>query len=178
MAADVAPSWVHDHFPPGFDGPDEHHPMLSPTFLAALGRRLGAPSAGVDLLFAASGTACGVTGRFVEIDDHPLAWSDHRADVRTYRYHGQEGATISVGRGSAGRWDVWVDPTGHSPCRPGRTRELLDAIKVLVPPRSPVFTTVPACSAAALALIVGIGFRPLGAEVLFPAPDDTDDEEV
>jgi hypothetical protein len=62
---------------------------------------------------------------------------------------------------------------------PGRWRgapgELLDAVKVLVPPRTPVFTAVPAGSAAALALAVAIGFRPLGAEVLFPADDSADE---
>lgn len=176
VAADIFPGWVFDHLPPGFDAADEHHPALSVAFLGALGNRLGTPPSGLSVLLGAPATEAGSRpGRIVELEEHPGVWSDYRTDVRSYRYAGPGGpAAVSIGRGPAGRWETWVAPTrslGLKRGTPGPRRtspsELLDTVRGLVPPRSPVFVAVPSASATALVHALAIGFQPLGAEVLF-----------
>lgn len=176
VAADIDPDWVFDHLPPGFDGSDEHHPALSVAFLGALGARLGIPPSGLSVLLGAPATGPGGhAGRLVELHEHPGAWSAYRAEVRSYRYVGPRGsAAVSIGRGPAGRWESWVEPTrsvgverGTSGPRWAPHNELLDEIRGLVPADNPVFAAVPSASATALVHALAVGFEPLGAEVLF-----------
>jgi hypothetical protein len=171
VAADVSPAWVRALLPPWPDDADEHHPALSPAFLLALGRELGAPPSGLSTLLGTPGSAATADGHFAPLAAGPLTWSDYRTDVRSYQYSSETvpAASITVGRGPGGRWDTWVDvDTDHSSrCGNLAAGELLDAVKMLAPPGVPLFASVPAHSTGALELAMTLGFHPIGAEVLF-----------
>lgn len=172
VAGEVEPSWVHRHVRQAFSGEHEHHPVLAPHFLAALAQRLGSLPAGVSMLLAATPIGADADGELTRGGPEPPSWADYREDVANFRYRGYAGGgSISVGRGPAGRWDVWIghinDPGGRSSATV-RGRELLHAAKALVPPRTPLFASVPIHSARSIRMALAAGFRPLGAEVLFP----------
>lgn len=170
IAGDVDPAWVRQHVQHGWYGEHDHHPAIGPHFIAALSERLGSPPAGISMLLAAAPIAPECAGELHPGRHEASSWSDYRTDVRDFDYRGYSGSgSISIGRGPAGRWDVWI---GHSSI-PGprsatlRGRELLATAKTLVPAGSPLYASVPIHSARSIRMSLAAGFRPLGAEVLF-----------
>lgn len=174
IAADVPESWVRERLPRDVWSDDEHHPALTPHFLAALSARIGAPPAGVSTLLSSGGSTPRPGGRFSPAEEIPLGWSDYRTEVRTFRYRGATGSgAISIGRGPGGRWDTWIelDETAQRSPALVRGRELLEAARSLVPASAPLFVSVPVHAARSLRTAVSAGFEPIGAEVLFHVED-------
>jgi hypothetical protein len=162
LAADAPEDWVREQLPEG----DLLAP-LGPRFLAALGRRLGRRDDGVDMLLAARGVAGGARVRQVEPGDHPrvLRAHAHREEVRAYE--ADEGqTTLVLGRGLAHRWEVAVEVVPEARCRGLARRAFMDARK-LVGPSAVLFAQAAPANAASVRALLGAGFQPIAAEVLF-----------
>jgi GNAT superfamily N-acetyltransferase len=150
-------------------GADLSLPM-SPPFLAWVAERTGSRPATHDVLLVAD-PAPGAGGPPLE----PLDGSSHprvaragryRHDLRVWTTPGGEGIVV-LGRGLAGRLEVAfeVEPAARGA---GLGRALAAAARHLAPPDEPLWAQVAPGNAASLRAVLAAGFRPVGAEVLFP----------
>jgi L-amino acid N-acyltransferase YncA len=89
-----------------------------------------------------------------------------RQHVQVYT-DAQERGVVALGRGLAGRWELSLelDPSARGR---GLGRQLIVAGRALVPADEPVFAQVAPGNARSLRAFLAAGFRPIGAEVLFP----------
>jgi len=169
VAADVDEAWVHDRLPAG----DLSAP-LHPSFLGDLAARLDRPWDNLDAVFAGTGEPGDVVLPLERIDvdlDHPRVARTHayRSDSTVYELPDGHGLLI-LGRGLSGRWEAAFEVAASARGR-GLGRGLVRASLRLVPEGEPVFVQVAPGNVSSLrAVLAAGGFRPIGAEVLYPAP--------
>ncbi len=165
IAGHVDPDVVHSHLDPHDpDGP------MSPGFLAWLGGELGSIPGPVRVVMVAKGTGEG-SSMLAPRDDLAghLGVADqlvNRENIELYsdRY-GQ--SVLILGDGLAGRRELSVQVPA-SQRRAGTGRRLVQSALALTPRGKPLFAQVEAGNAASLRAFYNAGFRPVGAEVLFP----------
>lgn len=167
VAADVDPDEVTAHLDPD----DIAAPMGTP-FLFWLGGRLGAVPGTLDVVLAARAGASAppFPDEIREIDPGPGRGRvgralRYRSDVRAWATADGNGLLV-LGRGLAGRWEASFEVSPGARGRGlGRT---LAAVSLLAVPRGErVFMQVAPGNVASLRAVLGAGFRPIGAEVLF-----------
>jgi len=165
VAADVDPAWVAARCPPG----DLIAP-ISPAFLTALAEQLGLRH-GAPCLVLCAPALIGEPGLpLIPLDlapDHPrVARALHyRLDIRTYQTEEGNG-TLTIGRGLGGRWeaDFGVAPAARGQ---GLGRALAVAARHVIEPDEALFMQVALANIASMRAILGAGFLPIGAEVLY-----------
>lgn len=162
IASSAPEDWVREQLTS-----DDLMAAMSPAFIAALSARLGRCDDGIDVLLAARGL--GGRPRLKEIDpgEHPriaraLA---HREEVRAFTDAGG-GATLILGRGLSYRLEVAIEVSPEARNHGVATRALHDARR-LVDPMDVLFAQTAPANAASLRALLGAGYTPIGAEVLF-----------
>lgn len=143
---------------------------MSVEFLTWLGGQLASIPSHTRVVLVAKGTGEGspilvrrddLTG-FLKVAQHMV----DRDDVEVYS--DQYGQSILVmGSGLAGRRELAVQVVA-SQRRAGTGRRLVRSAIALTPQGVPLFAQVGAGNAASLRAFYNAGFRPVGAEVLFP----------
>ena len=98
-----------------------------------------------------------------DLEDHPRV-QHARALRQDVRVHGDERGLVTLAEGLAGRLEVSVEAAPDTPS--GTGRELVQEALRLVPAGEPVFAAVSPGNARSLRLFLGLGFRPLGSEVI------------
>jgi GNAT superfamily N-acetyltransferase len=165
IAADIPAEAVRARLPTD----DLGAPMARP-FLTWLGHQLGARPGLVDVVLVhrervSSSLQLSPAERR---DGHPRVARalQHRHDVRVYTDALERGVVI-LGRGLVGRWELSLelDPAARGR---GLGRQLIAAGRALVPADDPVFAQVSPGNAQSMRAFLAAGFRPIGAEVLFP----------
>jgi hypothetical protein len=148
---------VDDHEPDGFGG------SLAPDFL----RRLAGPTGTIDVIdvtLVARGTGTGGPPERHDAAKHPrvLLATSIRRDVEVY---GDTRGIITLSCGLAGRRELSIEaePEGHGR---GWGRSLLADALGLVPAGEPVFAAVSPGNARSLRAFLGVGFVPIGSEVV------------
>jgi hypothetical protein len=162
IASSAPGSWVRDQLA----GRDPGAPM-SPPFITRLGELLGREDDGLDVLLAAPGLSGAPALVQTDRDDHPRVTraTRHREDVRVFEDAAGD-AVVVLGRGLARRVEVAVEVTAgrHGA---GLGHRMLTEARRLVSPEEFVFAQTAPGNAAALRALLGAGFHPVGAEVLF-----------
>ena len=164
VAADVEPDWVA-----GQVAGDPVTAPLGARFLAALAGRVGAEPGVLDAVLVAPPAPArpGLDLVPVDLAGHPRVERAlrHRTDVRTWTTP-DGSATLVLGRGVAGRWEVAieVDPAARGR---GLGTALAAAAPALVPEAAPLWAQVAPANVASLRAFLTAGWRPVGAEVLF-----------
>jgi GNAT superfamily N-acetyltransferase len=160
--ADVPPGWVHATLPD-----DDPGAPLSPQFLLALAGRLGRRTIGsIDMLTVAQAQPGPPPVPLEEVTA-----SDHPRVARARRYRDElriwtgGGATVTIGRGVARRYEVAVEV---DPDRRGKGvgRAALLAARHLVPPGEPLWAQIAPGNAASVRTFLAAGFTPTAAEAL------------
>jgi GNAT superfamily N-acetyltransferase len=165
VAADVAAAELAGHLPS-----DDLGAPVSAPFLAWLGQRLEVPPGLLDvvLVHRAGGEVELPLLRRRDMAGHPrVARAYHlREDVHVYADL-QERGLVTLGRGLLGRWEISLelDPPARGS---GLGRAMIAAARALVPAGEPLFAQVSPGNARSLRAFLVAGFRPIGAEVLFP----------
>lgn len=169
LAADIDAAEVAARVAPG----DLSIP-LSAAFVTWVAQRLGARAATHDVVLVALATDDEHHDPEVALDrvvlDHPrVARADrHRHGLRVYAPVGGGGVLV-LGRGITNRWEIAFEVDRDARGR-GLGRALARAALGLLPAGTPVWAQVAPGNAASLRAVVGAGYRPVGAEVLFPRP--------
>jgi RimJ/RimL family protein N-acetyltransferase len=141
---------------------------MSAGFVSWIAERLGARAATHDAVLVAVSPG-GPPTDLVEVveSDHPGGQRAlrYRRDVRMYESADGSGVVV-LGRGITGRWEIAfeVDAAARGS---GRGRALAAAGVSLLPEGTPVWAQVAPGNAASLRAVLGAGFRPVGAEILF-----------
>lgn len=157
------------------DPADDAAPMRAP-FLAWMGEQLGTRPGSLRVVMVAKGTGVG-TGEIERRDD--MYQHTRVADALVNRenvelYSDKYGQSILVvGEGLAGRRELSVRVPA-SQRRAGTGRRLVQGALALTPKGRPLFAQVAAGNAASLRAFYNAGFRPVGAEVLFPKRPQSD----
>jgi hypothetical protein len=150
--------------PDGFGG------SLQPDFL----RWLAGPSgwiSDIDVTLVATGRGNGSLQRRQDLDAHPRVRRalSLRSEVSVY---GDERGLVTLARGIAGRRELSIEASEGGQGR-GWGRSLLSDALALVPVGECVFAGVSPGNARSLRAFLGVGFRPLGSEVLFRPARET-----
>jgi hypothetical protein len=160
--ADVPAQWVRARLPAGDLGAP-----LGPRFLLALADRLGRRVIGsVDMLTVAAPLPGPPPAPLAEVtdSDHPRVTRarGYRDDLRIWA---GGSATVMIGRGVAGRYEVAVEV---DPDRRGRgaARTALLTARHLVPAGEPLWAQIAPGNAASVRAFLAAGFLPLAAEAL------------
>ncbi len=169
IAADVSPDAVLERLAPG-----ELGAPMNARFLAWLADSLGSAPGSLDVVLTAFGIAGGEPAvelvRRDTLANHPRVARAirYRDDLAVYADREERGVVI-VGRGLARRWEVSLelDPAYRGI---GLGRSLAEAVRELVSADEVLFAQVAPGNAASLRAFLAAGFRPIGAEVLFPRP--------
>jgi hypothetical protein len=149
---------------------DDLSAPVAPAFLAWLGERLGSRPGSLDVVLAAGGLGGPPPLELRPVADprrHPRAAraSRYRGDLEVWSDPAGCGVLV-LGRGLAGRRELAfeVDPARRNR---GLGRLLALAGRHLTPPGESLFAQVAPGNAASLRTVEAVGFRPIGAEVLF-----------
>ncbi len=151
------------------DPADDAAPMRAP-FLTWYGEQLGARPGSLRVVMVAKGNGEGAPQleRRDDMYQHTrvAAALVHRENVELYSdKYGQ--SVLVLGEGLAGRRELSVRvPTSQQ--RAGTGRRLVEGALGLTPRGEPLFAQVAAGNAASLRAFYNAGFRPVGAEVLYP----------
>ena len=172
VAADIPAPWVEECCPRwALEAP------FGAPFVAALADRLGLRAGTLDLVLVADGTAPGDIDLVpVPTDDAArlLAGSPNpRTDIIARRTRDSQGLVI-LGRGLEGRWELALAVEPDSRGR-GLGRALASAARGLVGPGEIVFAQIAPGNVASVRAILGAGFRPFAAEILFWPDADPED---
>jgi GNAT superfamily N-acetyltransferase len=165
VAADIPPEEVRARLPA-----DDLGAPMAPPFLAWLGHRLGRRPGHVDVVLVHRGWLSSSVSMVPAQhgDGHPrVARALHqRQHVQVYTDAPERGV-VTLGRGLVGRWELSLelDPAARGR---GLGRQLIAAGRALVPADESVFAQVAPGNAQSLRAFLAAGFRPIGAEVLFP----------
>lgn len=171
VAAPVSPDWVHANLDRG-DLAAAH----SPSFLQAMGTRIGRGIGALDVVMVGDGDAAAERARSqleaeglheTDATDHPRVRRArrYRDDVRVFVLEA-DAATLVVGRGLTGRLEASFEV---APSRRGRGlgRRLATAARSLGD-GEPVWMQVAPGNVASLRAVLAAGYAPVCAEVLFP----------
>jgi GNAT superfamily N-acetyltransferase len=165
LAADIAAADVAARTADG----DLSVPMSS-TFLTWVGDRIGSRPGTFDALLCAFGRGDGAPEWLCPDTDATHGRVErarrYRTDVDVWRTHDGAGVVV-VGRGVCERWEIAFEVASEARGR-GLGRRLVEASMSLVPRESTVWAQVAPGNAASLRAVIAGGFRPVGAEVLFP----------
>jgi RimJ/RimL family protein N-acetyltransferase len=141
---------------------------MSAAFVQWVSERLGARAATHDAVLVAVSTG-GPPPGLVEVAelDHPRVQRAlrYRRDVRAYETEDRRGVVV-LGRGITGRWELAFE-VADSARGSGLGRALAAGGVRLLPEGTPVWAQVAPGNAASLRAVIGAGFRPVGAEILF-----------
>ncbi len=155
--------------------PDDPAGPLRVTFLAWLAKRLGTTAGSLDVVLA-----CAEARSIAAPASHPFALS-RRADLVEHPRVRRAGeyrtdlivaaddrldAVAVAGRGLAGRWEISFE-LDQRRRGAGYGKTLAAHAAALVPAGQPVFAQVAPANAASLRVLLAVGFRPIGSEVLF-----------
>ena len=146
---------------------------MSPEFVSWAAARLGAKALTQDIVLVATApgaqAAVPATVELVEVaeSDHSRVAeaSRHRRGLRVYETMDRAGVVV-LGRGITGRWEIAYEADDHARNR-GLGRALATAGLGLLPEGTPVWAQVAPGNAASVRAMLGAGFRPVGAEILF-----------
>ena len=165
IAGHPDPEAVRSHLDPN----DPDAPM-SAGFLSWFGDQLGSTPGAVRVVMVAKGTGEGAPMLAARDDlaGHLGVAAElvNRQNIELYsdRY----GQSVHIlGDGLAGRRELSVQVPA-SQRRAGTGQRLVQSALALTPPGKPLFAQVEAGNAASLRAFYNAGFRPVGAEVLFP----------
>jgi hypothetical protein len=148
-------------------------PMSAP-FVSWISERLGARAATHDAVLVAVSTGGSPSddvgpGDLVEVaeSDHPRVQRAlrYRRGVRVYETVDRRGVVV-LGRGITGRWEIAFE-VADTARGSGLGRAIAAAGVRLLPEGTPVWAQVAPGNAASLRAVLGAGFRPVGAEILF-----------
>lgn len=150
--------------PDGFGG------SLRPDFLRWLAGSSGWLS-DIDVTLVAAGRGNGSLQPRHDLDAHPRVRRalSLRSEVSVY---GDERGLVTLARGIAGRRELSIEASEAGQGR-GWGRSLLSDALALVPAGEWVFAGVSPGNARSLRAFLGVGFRPLGSEVLFRPARET-----
>jgi hypothetical protein len=184
LAADIDADAVAAHVPTGdFSVP------LSPAFLHWVGEQIGSRPGSHDVLLVARAGPTPQPPILLEpFDDFidgivgepgtagsPAAAHPRVALAARYR-HGLRvlapiggGGVLVLGRGITNRWEMAFEVDDDARGR-GLGRAIAFAARTQLPPGTPIWAQVAPGNAASLRAVLAAGFRPVGAEVLFPKP--------
>jgi hypothetical protein len=146
--------------------PDDLGAPMDAGFLSWLGERIGRHASSFDQVMVATGLGEAAGLEQIDAATHPRAERArrYRVDVAVYR-HGP--GIVITGLGLAHRREVSVDlPREHR--GRGMGAELARLSRGLVPKGEPVFAQVAPGNAVSVRAFLAAGFRPIGAEILFP----------
>lgn len=147
---------------------------LRATFLAWLANRLRTGPGSLDVVLACPGThkiAAAPAGvelsRRTDLVDHPRVRraAEYRTDLIVAADDSVEAVAIA-GRGLAGRWEISFE-LDERRRGAGHGSALAAQAAALVPDGQPGFAQVAPANAASLRVLLAVGLRPIGAEVLF-----------
>jgi GNAT superfamily N-acetyltransferase len=145
---------------------------MSAGFVQWMGERIGGEAMTQDLVLVAISPGPPPEHERALLVD--VAESDHsrvaramryRRDVRVYETTDRAAVAV-LGRGITGRWELAyeVDPDARGA---GLGRAIAAAAVRLLPEGTPVWAQVAPGNAASVRAMLGAGFRPVGAEILF-----------
>jgi hypothetical protein len=147
-------------------------PLAAP-FVTWVGEQLGATGGILDAVFVATSTGPpdrdDASCELVEVaeSDHPRVERAmrYRRGVRMYETVDRR-AVVVIGRGITGRWEIAyeVDDDARDA---GLGRAIAAAGVRLLPEGTPVWAQVAPGNAASMRAVLGAGFQPVGAEILF-----------
>jgi hypothetical protein len=166
LTGSVAQAEIDERVPKGAFGVP-----MSAAFVSWLAQRLGAHAHTQDAVLVAlspgSGQVEGVELTETTDRDHPriklaMRW---RRDIRAYETADGHGVVV-LGRGITGRWEIAYEVDGAARDS-GLGRALAISAVRLLPEGTPVWAGVAPGKAASLRALLGAGFRPVGAEILF-----------
>ena len=171
LAAEIDEMQLMAQLPPG----DFSAPMSAAT-VAWIALQLGTTAGPFDAVFVgiASGDASGVDSiglERVEDLEHPRVRRAmrYRDDVRVYATTDGAGVVV-LGRGVTRRWELAFE-VDESQRSLGLGRSLVRASLGLLPAGTPLWAQVSPGNAASMRTMIASGFRPVGAEILFPKSD-------
>jgi hypothetical protein len=116
----------------------------------------------IDVMLVTRGTGRSVLPLRTDADDHPRVQyaRQYRSDVKVY---GDERGLITLADGLAGRRELSVEASAHNR---GWGRSLIAEAIGLVPAGELLFAAVSPGNARSLRTFLGLGFTPIGSEVL------------
>jgi RimJ/RimL family protein N-acetyltransferase len=164
LAADVAQADVDARAPRG-----EFSIPMSPEFVQWVAQRIGGRAATQDAVFVAISPGADAADLVepLELSEHPRVQRAlrYRRNVRAYATGDGRGVVV-LGRGITGRWEIAfeVDDDARGS---GLGRALAAAGVALLPEGTPVWAQVAPGNAASMRAVLGAGFEPVGAEILF-----------
>lgn len=169
VVAEVEPDLVFGRLSSSDIG-DIGAPLKAP-FLIWLAGWLGSSPGSLDLVLVAPSEPTAATVPVVprlDLPDHPRVRraAAYRHEPATYADPSGAGVVI-VGRGLAGRWEVAFEVSPDARGR-GLGRKLAATAVTLRPDGEPLFAQVAPANIPSLRALLGAGYRPIGAEVLFP----------
>jgi hypothetical protein len=155
LATSRAADEVMAQHPDGFGG------SMAPDFLrwlAGPGGFIGV----IDVMLVRRGTGHPRLPERTDFDDHPRVRyaRQYRSDVRVY---GDERGLVTIGAGLAGRREMSVEASTHDR---GFGSALIAEAVGLVPAGELLFAAVSPGNARSLRAFLGLGFTPIGSEVL------------
>jgi hypothetical protein len=165
VAANVDQTWVDANYikSRGLADANPSGPIF--TFVNVLGARLGNPRTYASLLMAAPPETGYLHGKIVEGGEPDSQWAACRTEVRCYHYTspGAAGA-FALGRGPAGRWEVYFRVDEGPGGRVGR--ELLTAAKTVAPDHDVLYGSAPLHDPRVIRITIASGFQPICTEIL------------
>lgn len=165
LAADLDPKVVAANIP----ADDLAAPMSART-LDWIAQQLDSRAGTFDALLCRIGGGSGAPAWLREVDDadHPRVAraSRSRVGMRVFIAHDGD-AVLAIGRGVCGRWEFGFEVEPHAQRR-GLGRDVAAAAGELVPAGEALWGQVAPGNAASLRSLIAAGFKPVGAEVLFP----------
>ena len=168
VAADVDEDWAVEQLRHQRERRAEDASTGLGRFVAAMSERLGHPPTYASVLTAAPHRAAMVQGKFKATGKPDPCWAPYRTGVKSYHYDSPSvTGSVDVGRGPAGRWDVFVRVDREARGGGGGSRQLLTAALTLVPKGEELYGSAPVHDIRALRTMLAGGFRPICTEVLF-----------
>jgi hypothetical protein len=142
-------------------GADGFGGSMSPEVLRYLAGPTGFVGV-IDVMLVARGTGRSTLPRRSDADDHPRVRYalGQRSNVEVY---GDERGIVTLANGLAGRREFSIEATEHNR---GWGRQLIGEALGLIPDGEPVFAAVSPGNARSLRMFLGLGFVPIGSEVL------------